>query len=327
MTGPSRRGDGVGIEFTESVVRGVRLDHDDPDRILAIADVPIREPGVEHSIVDALVRLRGELGAPTVATRVGTFPAGTTLQRVDATGLTGPELNARRAELERRFGIESTMLLDDGPRRWLVTLGWDTDRVRSVEQWVERAGFVDVAVEPSPVAIARVVPSSGTWVRRDAATGEAFRVVLNRNVPVAAITDDTAGRLHPDLAVRDAPISEGLFADHAEPGDLAVLMHQVTEALVGDAGDDIGLVFAGAAYPPYPAHDIRSAQRQCVALGAAVGAAGLAGRARPVDVQFPLDANPHIERPWAIERLTELTDAPSTPVRRATARLRRRGRG
>ncbi len=330
MTAAARRGDGVGVEYTHTALRGVRLDRDDPDRVHAIADVPILTPGDERSVVDALVRLRGELGNPEAPTRVGTFPPGASLQRVDVTGLTGPELNGRRAELEGAFGITSTMLIDDGPRRWLLTLLWDAAAIRSIEGLAERAGFVDVAVEPSPVAIGRVVTPATTWVRRDAADGEAFRLVLGAGVPIAAISADTVGRVHPDLALRGAPISSVLFDGHVEAGELAALVQRVADGVADEGVDGAEVVFGGRAYPPYPPHDIRSAERQCVALGGAVGAAGLAGRARPVDVLLPVVADREAERPWAIERLTEHTEPASTAsigaVRRVTARVRPRRR-
>lgn len=330
MTPTPKRGDGVGIEYTRGGVRAVRLHHEEPDRVHAIADVPILEPGDERSTVDALVRLRGELGNPVGPTRVGVFPPGASMQRLDVTGLTGPELNTRRAELEDTFDITSTMLIDDGPRRWLLTLDWDTEVIRSIEPLAERAGFVDIAVEPSPVAICRVVAPTTTWIRRDAADGEAFRLVLRSRMPVAALTDDTVGRVHPGLEVRAAPISSGLFDGHPESGDLAALMQRVADGVGGDEPGPAGLVFGQRAYPAYPPHDIRSAERQCVALGAAVGAAGLAGRARPVDVQMPVAADIETERPWAIERLTELSEsAPPArvgAVKRATARVRPRRR-
>ena len=67
-------------------------------------------------------------------------------------------------------------------------------------------------------------------------------------------------------------------------------------------------MLADVPYPPFPAHDLRAPQRQAVALGAAAGAAGLAGRLRPVDVLAPTGAQraPDTRRPWAIERVVEL---------------------
>jgi hypothetical protein len=60
-------------------------------------------------------------------------------------------------------------------------------------------------------------------------------------------------------------------------------------------------------YPPFPAHDLRAPQRIGVALGAAMGAAGLAGRLRAVDVLTAVrPATESLPRPWAIERVTDV---------------------
>ena len=301
-----RRGDGVGIEYTETMLRGVRLDHQQPDRVDAIAEVPVAAPDDEHSLHDAFVRLRGELGNPAAPTRIGTFPPGASLQRVDTTGLSGPELNLLRSELERETDLASTVLVDEGPRRWMVTLWWDADPIRRIEEIAERAGFVDVAVDPSPLALCRVVSARTTWMRRDAADGEAFRVVVHNGVPVASISDDTIGRVHPNLRLDTGSISTGLFGIHLDPGDLAAVMQRIADGLTEPIDDAPELILGELTYPAYPPHDIRSGERQCVALGAAVGAAGLSGQLRPVDMLLPPQQPDEAERPWVIERLTDL---------------------
>jgi len=87
----------------------------------------------------------------------------------------------------------------------------------------------------------------------------------------------------------------------------------------------------GETYPPYLDHDLRAAQRIAVALGSAVGAAGLAGRLRPVDVMSPApDIGGSIPKPWAIERIMDeaMKVEPSAPsaIARTLARLRIRSR-
>jgi hypothetical protein len=76
-----------------------------------------------------------------------------------------------------------------------------------------------------------------------------------------------------------------------------------------------GLVLTGDPYPAYDRDDPRSASRQCVALGAAVAAAGLTGRVREVE---PYVARPSSgaapRRPWVVERLP---DDAGPPPRRA----------
>ena len=136
---------GIGIEFCEHVLRAVVFG-DVGAQPLSTAEVSLSSVDDERAVLDSLIRLRAELGGPSLPTRVATFPPGSFLRRVDVTGKTGPELNALRAEIDRRHGAPSTMLVDDGPRRWMHVLHWPINRVRRIEELAERAGFVDAAV-------------------------------------------------------------------------------------------------------------------------------------------------------------------------------------
>ena len=305
------RGDGIGIEFTRTVVRGVALGHDTAGRVRAAAEVGIASARDDRAVLDALVRLRAELGGPPVPTRVAMFPAGSTMHRIDVTGQSGPELNAVRSALERNHAVSSTVLVDDGPRRWMMAVRWDEQIVRRIEELVERAGFVDVAVDPSPLAVARVLPAGTTSSRRDAATDESFEVVL-RGVPIIACAVESIGRQTPGLEVGRASVSTAVFEELADPVDIVA---EVARTIDGrTTSDDVTLVVADEAYPPYPPHDIRAPERQCVALGAAVGAAGLSGRIRPIDMLIPSQpAAESLDRPWAIERLSTLPARSDTP--------------
>jgi hypothetical protein len=89
----------------------------------------------------------------------------------------------------------------------------------------------------------------------------------------------------------------------------------------------VALRVADRPYPPFPRHDLRAPQRVVVALGAAAGAAGLAGRLRPVDVVAPTHQLPDVlPRPWAIERVVAepATSERTTPTtfQQLRARLR-----
>ena len=171
------RGDGIGIELTRGVVRGVLLAADEPDRLRAATEVGIRHFDDDRSVLDALIRLRAELGPSRAPTRVALFPPGCTLHRVDVTSLSGPELNVTRSRLLQVDGVSSTVLIDDGPRRWLFAVRWDD---RSCGGWRSSSsmpGSVDVAIDPSPVALSRLLVDS-VMARRDAALGESFEVVL-----------------------------------------------------------------------------------------------------------------------------------------------------
>jgi hypothetical protein len=319
------RGNGVGLEITGRLVRGVVLGSDEPGRLVAAAEVGIENQHDDRTVLDSLVRLRIELGEPSASTRVGVFPPRSTLERRDVTGLTGAELNRQRSELAVHRALSSTVLVDEGPRRWLIAVHWNETFVRRWEELVERAGFHDVTMEPSPQALARVVPSGTTRIRRNAATDESFEMIMSGRNPVAAAAVDSIGQRPPSLSSGGQPIADTWFDGFDDPADLVAEIRSLVEADIDDerAAD---LELAGEPYPAYPPHDLRAPERQCVALGAALGAAGLAGRLRPVDMVLPpVSAALDSERPWAVERLSSLPDAPEPetigPVKRFVARL------
>ncbi|HYN33875.1 MAG TPA: hypothetical protein VES40_14720 [Ilumatobacteraceae bacterium] len=325
------RGDGVGIEFTRQLIRGVRLSASREGRLTAAAEVAIGDSRDDRSVVDAFVRLRADLHDPDSTTRIGTFPPASTLRRIEVTGHTGVELNALRVQLLHDQSIASTLLLDHGARRWLVAVRWDDDEIRRIEALAERAGFIDVTVEPSPVAVARVVGEQVTRARRDAAFDESFESLYASGQPVVAAAVDSVGRMAPSLDLSAAEFSTGWFEDIAEPVDLVAELLRFVDShsddpIEGDGTAHGELVIAGVPYPPFPPHDPRSPQRQCVALGAAVGAAGLGGRLRPIDMLSPTTATVDpLERPWVVERLSSLPpkDEPATlgPVKRTISRM------
>ena len=334
-----RRGDGVGLEITTNVVRGVRLAHDAAGRIAAVTEIPITTLDDDGRVYDALVRARGQLGTHQIPTRVSWFPTRSTLQRLDVTGLTGPELNSLRTDLEREFSANSTMLIDSEARRWMLAMRWDYSGAWRLQELAERAGFVDVAIEPSPVALQRVLPNEVAIARRDASGDRSWAALYAGSVPVAAVSVAAGSREAPRLDV--ATTAEGFhrlteLLSEAELGDVAAAL--VDSALRDESrhgGDTAQLATSdalsilGEPYPPYLDHDLRAPQRVAVALGSAVGAAGLAGRLRPVDVMSPSpDAGG--PKPWAIERVMDESmkvepAAPST-LTRAFAKLRIRSR-
>lgn len=319
----SSRGEGVGLELTHNVARGVALG-DVAGRLTAAAEVGIAAIRDDRSVLDALVRIRAELGGIDAPTRVALFPSGSTMRRVDVTGLSGPELNAMRNTLDSTHGISSTVLIDDGPRRWMLALQWDEAFVIRIEELIERAGFVDVAIDPSPVALARALPPGTTFARRDATTDEAFDMVVH-GIPIAASSVENIGRRTPGLTLGSGAVSTTVFDELVDPVDIAAQIDRSYES-VRDADADWVLQLATDDYPHYPEHDIRAPARQCVALGAALGAAGLSGRIRPIDMTFPVTpADGESERPWAIERISALppkeTRRPVTPTKRLVGRV------
>lgn len=318
------RGAGIGLEITLREVRGVRLQAGHPDLLAAASEVALGDIDDDRRVVDALVRLRADLGAVDEPTRVALFPPGSVLHRLDATGMAATELTALRWSLHHDRGIGSTVLLDDGPRRWLVAVRWEETTARRVEELAERAGFRDVTVEPSPIALVRVLDEEVTRVRRDATIDEAFELLCRGGLPVAGSSVDAIGRMPPDLAIDAAPVPAGWFTGTIDPIELTAELRRFLSDL-GTGNPDRRLMLAGVDHPPFPPHDLRSPRRQCVALGAALGAAGLAGRLRPVDMVAPTSVATSVDRPWAVERVSALPPrtGPATigPVRRAISRI------
>ncbi len=339
MTNSVTRGDGVGIEIADTVIRGVRVRHDVEGRLSAAAEYPVNLAD-DNSTLDALVLLRAELGEPDEPARIATFPSDAMMQRVDITGRSGPELNELRSRLDRRHGINSTVVADDGPRRWLLLIRWDAHAVRRLEDLAERAGFVDVTVEPTPMSLARVTGHDATFLRRLVAQNDAHHAVVRHRLPVAALPAVATGRAHPDVDISTVDVPLAYFDDFMTDAALAEVVDRVDErARTKDDADGVGdastrtpvLDVVGVPYPTYPDHDLRSAQRVAAALGAAVGAAGLAGPLRPVDMIISsIAVDDQFDRPWAIEEMSNLPElqpeSPTGGIKRVTRRLRPRRR-
>jgi hypothetical protein len=330
MSRSTASGRAVGIELCSNLVRGVLLGNTGAD-IAHASEVALNAHDDDRSVLDALIRLRADLGAAPVPARLATFPSGSWMRRVDVTGKTGPELNGLRSEIDRRHGAASTLLLDEGPRRWLYVLHWPDAGIRRIEALAERAGFVDVAVEPSPVALARVLNSRWTIAQRFAATGEAAATVLHDGMPVAAVSVDATGRLHPSLLLGQTSFSVELFDDIVAADANAELVENIRDRAAGATASQanteplVELEVEERQVPQFPPHDLRSPERQCVAIGAAVGAAGLTGRIRPVDIitDAAVTTAAH-ERPWVVERVTTVAPVVSAgpgAARRTLARV------
>ncbi|WP_420452396.1 hypothetical protein [Ilumatobacter sp.] len=323
------RGDGVGIEVAGATVRGVRLRHDVDGRLSSAVELPFRLDD-DATALDTLVLLRAELGEPLEPTRIATFPPGSMLQRIDITGRSGPELNDLRSKLDRLHGITSSVVVDDGPRRWIVVIRWDARATRRLEDLAERAGFVDVAVEPTPMAVARVAGRDATYVRRFVGQGDTHHAIVSNRLPVAALSSNAGGRGSPAVDISSIDVTPAHYDDFLGDAALGEVMDRVARR-VEPAAPVPALDLVGEPYPAFPEHDLRAASRQVAALGAAVGAAGLAGPMRPVDVNALASlSDQSFDRPWAIEAVSALPDVEHEPavqgVRRLTRRLRPRSR-
>lgn len=297
-------GEGIGIEVTGQLLRGVRLDGRATERLVAVAEVPLAADHDDDAWFDGLLRLHAQLGQARVTTRIALFDAVSTIQRIDVTGRTGPELNAVRHELATGSDVTSTMLAEVHTRRWMLAVRWDHAVATRWELLAERAGFAEVSAEPAPAALGRVLPPDTTVARRDGSPGRSWAAIYEEGVPLAAASVGQAGREPPQLATAEHVDGLHRFDALLDAAELGETVAELTAfALRRAAGGALAsdVVAPGAPYPPFADHDLRAARRVAVALGAAVGAAGLAGRLRPVDVLAPAVADEVAHRPWAVE--------------------------
>jgi hypothetical protein len=232
------------------------------------------------------------------------------MQRIDATARSGPELNKLRHELADHHGVFSSMLVDADARRWMLALRWDGAQALRVQELVERAGFADVSIEPAPIALERVQPRGATLARRDVSDNTSWAAVFDGRIPVAATVIEQGDREHPSITVADDPLGvnrlDSVMAEAELSEEIGRLVGDLLGHVVSTGELDVNLRILDDPYPPFPAHDLRAPQRIGVALGAAVGAAGLAGRLLPVDVVTSVrNVDGVIPRPWAVERLTD----------------------
>lgn len=203
-------GVGVGIEIVDHDVRAVVVAGATSHPPVATGEVPINRPGTD-GLVDALIRVAAAVNAPAAPVRVAWFPPGATMQATDVTG----HHPGRLAEWMRRCrhdGHDAVALVDTPGRRWAVVLRWDQAVAERIEAAARRAGFGDVAVEPSPLSLARLPGrdlDDGTasdspaqrWQRRDEA--DTFAVALG----AARAAGGPIGARHTLRSLASAPTS------------------------------------------------------------------------------------------------------------------------
>jgi hypothetical protein len=323
-----RRGDGIGIEIGTAVLRGVRLALDVPGRLAAAGEETIAGPG-DDALVDALVRLTARLGGlESVPTRLAWFPPDAILFSCDVTGLPPADVHRIAGELD---GVNATTSVESGARRWLLAVRWDHARSVRLAGLAGRAGLEVETCEPAPIALARVLHSEPTVTLRVTDDGSGWDAILGDGVPRAAAGRAGSFPRHPDLVADDLRRADlGRLPDDSSQTAGAVRM--VIDAMAVDGvrrgGPPPGVALTGDLYPPYPPEDVRSPVRQAVALGAAVAAAGLAGRVRAVEPLTVL-VTPRVDdrRPWVVQRLPDQpAPAPPRPSwwRRLLDRIRHR---
>ncbi len=138
-----------------------------------------------------------------------------------------------------------------------------------------------------------------------------WAAILLGGTPLAAASIDTAGREHPAIATSSAELGvhdlDRVLPEAELVQEVARLVADATSTSARTSELDAQLQLLDEPYPPFPGHDLRAPQRVGVALGAALGAAGLAGRLRDVDVLTSVrpSGTELLPRPWAVERLPD----------------------
>lgn len=308
----SRRGDGVGIEVLPDELRGVRLQLETAGRVAAVATVAC-DTDDDLSLLDGLGRLRTMLGYDSQPVRACMWSRGCHIQSLDVTGRSTNELNVHRAGL---VDVSATLEMTAGPRRLLAHLRGDMVHHRRVEQLVRQAGFELEGLEPTPVAIARLLPDT-TWrlVTRRGGEEPWVAVVHDRTVVAAVPRSTPSGRRSADLGeLQGAPWLAKVDTLRERLVDPAELEHQLDEPTAAPVALVLDLV--GDPYPDFAPSDPAFGPHVAAALGAAVAAAGLAGRLYPVQplANHAFDVDSAV---WVVERVGDLdTRDPTAPRRR-----------
>jgi len=310
-----RRGDGIGIEVLADSLRAVRLQQDAPGRVAKVAGVACDTTN-DLLLLDGLTRLRSLLDEDGQPTRVCMWSDGSSIQSLDITGWSTTEINLHRSKLS---DVSATIEMSSSARRLLAHVQTDMIRHRRVERFVCQAGFDLQSIEPTPVSIARLVPSYTMRLIGSRGDAQPWMAVVHDHLVLAAapLTDGGADTLHTELLATSwsAPIEE-LRERLMDPGELAVALNEPA-----GMGVSLGLTLVGDGYPEFPDTHPAWGPRLAGALGAAVAAGGLAGRVH--DMQ-PLVA-PHAFSDdggvWVIERIGDV--APSAPVAAPRKKWRR----
>jgi|GEM_PF-4252529 len=185
-----RRGDGIGIEVLPDALRGVRLQQDAPGRVAKVASVAC-DTNNDLLLLDGLTRLRSLLDEAGQPTRVCMWSHDSYIQSLDVTGWSTTELNLHRSKLT---DVSATIEMASSARRLLAHLQTDMIRHRRVERFVRQAGFDLESIEPTPIAIARLVPAYTMRLIGSRGDAQPWMAVVHDHLVLAA-APATADRL------------------------------------------------------------------------------------------------------------------------------------
>ncbi len=305
-----RRGDGIGIEVLPDALRGVRLQQDAPGRVAKVAGVAC-DTNNDLLLLDGLTRLRSLLDEAGQPTRVCLWGHDCHIQSLDITGWSTTELNLHRSTL---VDVSATIEMASSARRLLAHLHSDMIRHRRVERFVRQAGFDLESIEPTPMAIARLVPAYTMRLLGSRGDAQPWMAVVHDHLVLAAAPvldqrDDTR-RSELLAASWSAPI-EDLRERLLDPAELAATVNQPAGIAVS-----LGLSLVGDSYPEFPDTHPAWGPRLAGALGAAVAASGLAGRVHQVQPLVAPHAFSDDGGVWVIERIGDVAPSPQLPVQR-----------
>lgn len=310
-----RRGDGIGIEVLPDALRGVRLQQDAPGRVAKVASVAC-DTNNDLLLLDGLTRLRSLLDEAGQPTRVCMWSHDSYIQSLDVTGWSTTELNLHRSKLT---DVSATIEMASSARRLLAHLQTDMIRHRRVERFVRQAGFDLESIEPTPIAIARLVPAYTMRLIGSRGDAQPWMAVVHDHLVLAA-APATADRLDTRrtelLATSWSASIEDLRERLLDQANLSATVNQPAGIAVS-----LGLSLVGDGYPEFPDTHPAWGPRLAGALGSAVAAAGLAGRVHQLQPLVAPHAFSDDGGVWVIEKIGEV--APSPEVTAPRKRWRR----
>ena len=302
-----RRGDGIGIEVLPDSLRGVRLQQDAPGRVAKVAGVAC-DTNNDLLLLDGLTRLRSLLDEAGQPTRVCMWRPDSYIQSLDITGWSTTELNLHRSKL---VDVSATIEMSSSARRLLAHLQTDMIRHRRVERFVRQAGFDLESIEPTPIAIARLVPSYSMRLIGSRGDAQPWMAVVHDHLVLAAAPaneEKFETRRTELLATSWSASIEDLRDRLLDPTQLSATVNQPAGMAVS-----MGLSLVGDAYPEFPDTHPAWGPRLAGALGSAVAAAGLAGRVHHVQSLVAPHAFSDDGGVWVIEKIGDVAPSPQLP--------------
>jgi len=302
-----RRGDGIGIEVLPDALRGVRLQQDAPGRVAKVAGIAC-DTNNDLLLLDGLTRLRTLLDEAGQPTRVCLWSHDCYIQSLDVTGWSTTELNLHRSKL---VDVSATIEMSSSARRLLAHLHTDMIRHRRVERFVRQAGFDLESIEPTPMAVARLVPAYTMRLIGSRGEGQTWMAVVHDRAVLAAApaVDAGSGVEHTELLASSWSASiEDLRERLLDVAELSATVNQPAGIAVS-----LGLSLVGDTYPEFPDTHPAWGPRLAGALGTAVAAAGLAGRVHQVQPLVAPHAFSDDGGVWVVERIGDVPPAPPAP--------------